>query len=347
MKTAKISFLLIIIAFVYLGAFPLNAKEACDRYSHLTTTLSECFPKASLEDIKIVELKGGFSQTSLYRIEAEGNTYVLRILQSQQINAQDSVELFCLKEASKMGISPKIHYISPDGKIILMEFVQEKTLSMAQANSPENVVKLAKTFRIAHQMAGHPKIGESLLSKAQRCAQGILCCNIGPKHEIEHALELVKKYTLELQECRYEKVHVHGDLNPRNIFLTQDKVYLIDWADTTFEDPFFDLTYFSLMLCYNKSNEELLLKSYLEHVPTEEEWFRYNLHKKIHLAFWSLTDLYLTHVELKKNPDQKIIYNNPPQSWEFYQKTFSDYLEDIPAQYFYDLSRICYQRALP
>jgi aminoglycoside phosphotransferase (APT) family kinase protein len=277
----------------------------------------------------------------------------LRILQSPQVNDQDSLELFCLKEASKLGISPKIHYVSSDGKVVLMDYIQGRTLSMAKANLPENVVKLAQVFLIAHQITGHPSEGKSLLFMAQMCFS-VIKFHLVPDEYILPAYELTQNYTQELQNYDYEKVHVHGDLSPRNIFLTDNKVYLIDWAETTMEDPFYDLAFFSLMLCYGNSNEELLLSSYLERPPTNEEWHRYNLHKKIHQAFWSMTNLYRTHIELKKHPEQRIIFDRTPKSWEFYQKIYSDYLEEIPAylketpaQYFYDFSRLCYQRCLP
>lgn len=341
MPTHKTSFLLRILALLYFAYFPLDAY-----HPQLTEPLSECFPNTPLGEVQITELKGGFSGVSIYKIEAEEKPYVLRILQSPQINEQNTLELFCLKEASKIGIAPKVRYVSSNGKIILMDFVPQKTLLMAQANLPDNVVRLAQAFRKAHQMKGHPSEGTSLLANADMCFS-VINLDFVPKEQVLHAYQLIQQYSQELANYQYEKVHVHADLNPRNIFITEDQVYLIDWAETKLEDPFYDLTYFSLMLCYGKENEEMFLTSYLERPPTKEERQRYELRKKLHFAFWTMTDLYMAHMELKKHPEQQIDKNSIPKSWEFYQTAFSDYLEEIPAQYFYDLSNICYQRCLP
>ena len=73
--------------------------------------------------------------------------------------------------------------------------------------------------------------------------------------------------------------------------------------------------------------------------------FRYRIHKKIHQAFWSLTNLYLADAELKKNPKDAIDPNLPLKSWNHYQRAFSDSSEELSAQYFYELSRLNYQKA--
>lgn len=312
----------------------------------LQAALEVCFPNISEKELLITELKGGLSHTFLYKIEAAGKAYVLRIHQSKELNDQDVLELSILLEAAKQNLSPRVVYVSPDHKAILMEFINSKTLMIEQANEAENVIKLAKTLKKMHQITGDHLMGEGLLSKAKRVHKKVLEDNIGSKKEIEHAYELIGKYSQMLSKYKYPTVRVHGDLNPRNIFLIADKVLFIDWAETTLEDPFYDLSYLSLKLAYNKDNEQLLLTHYLGREPLLIEWDRYTLHKKIHQAFWSLTNLYLSDAMLKKHSEQQIKANNSLEKWDFYQKAFADGLEELSAQYFYDLSRLNYQLAL-
>lgn len=304
-------------------------------------TLTHCFPFYPQENISLKPLKGGLSLAKLYKIEIDERKYVLRILQSQEINDQDSLELFCLTEASKKGLSPQIIYISPDSRTVIMDFIEGKTLTIKQANLPENVFKIARTLYETHQITGHCSVGESLLSKSKRCAL-VLNDHLASKAQIKHACELIHSYSLALKDYDYPRVRVHGDMNPRNIFLTNDKVLLIDWAETTMEDPFYDLSYFSLKADYDEENERLLLTSYLGRPSNENEWKRYQLHKKIHHAFWSLTDLYLANEELKKHPDQQINKENVLNNWNAYQESFADSPDELPAQFFYDLSRLNY-----
>ncbi len=93
---------------------------------------------------------------------------------------------------------------------------------------------------------------------------------------------------------------------------------------------------FARALIYS-SNEDYL----------SEEQKRYHLHKKIHQAFWSLTNLYLTEAQLQKHPEQSIdkTIKSPTKSWGDYQKVYADCNEELTAQYFYELSLLNFQLA--
>lgn len=313
--------------------------------TNIDDILSIALPSFKRNDLKIILLKGGLSGTSLYKIETPEKSYVLRLNQEALAKPQDTLELFSLSEASKKGISPAVHYISPNHKAVLMEFINKPTITLEEAKATENILKIADVIREAHRMSGHPSIGESLLSKALRCHEKVLSDGLGPKEEINHALLIIKQVEEKLNSMSFTKVNVHGDLNPRNIFLVDGKILMIDWAETTLEDPFYDLAYFSMKLNYSPEEEHQLLSSYLMRTSSSEELKRFYLLKKRHQAFWSLTNLYLADVELKKHPENLVNRELPLKSWEFYQKMSADGTEDLTAQYFYELSRLNYKLA--
>lgn len=302
--------------------------------------LLSCFP----EDCKIAisPLSGGLSSTSLYKVEVDSRLYVLRIHHRKTL--QDQREHFALVEAAKKGIAPNIVAISPGHEAIIIEYIHDKTISIEQAKAPEIIAKIAHALLAAHQIEGHEYPGETLLSKAKRCADKVSNDGIGTLEDIQGALQLLKRYRQELSAFSIPKVNVHGDLNPRNIFYSREKVLLIDWAESNREDPFYDLTYFALKHDYCKDEEHHLLTAYLMRVPTSEELERFNLQKKIHQAFWSLTNLYLAQAELNKHPEQSIAKNRPLDSWGSYQQSYAEGKE-LDAQYFYDLSRLNYMLA--
>jgi thiamine kinase-like enzyme len=304
--------------------------------------ISVGIPKIERKDLNIKELKGGLSGTCIYKIESPNKSFVLRLHLVNELNSQDILELFSLVEASKLKISPNVYYVSANQKAVLMEFIDQPTLTLEVAKKPENIIKMASVLNIAHQITGHPLKSESLISKAIRCHEKVLSDNLGDKEHINKALEIIINAQNKLSTMSYTKVNVHGDLNPRNIFVVDNNILLIDWAETTLEDPFYDLSFFSLKLGYENHEENLLLTSYLGHVPTNDELKRFDLHKNIHQAFWSLTNLYLANVELKKNLEFQIDKEIPLKSWELYQKMCANCVEELNAQYFYDLSRLNY-----
>lgn len=334
---SKMSSLLLALICV---SFHLSAIER----AYLNEILVSSFPNQSIADISVKELKGGLSATTLFKVEKDEKVYVLRVHHALNLNGQDERELFASVEAAKQGISPAVLYVSPDHRAILMEYIEGNTLRIEEAKQPSNIIKFASILRKAHQMCGHPVEGESRLSKADRCFNKVLKDNIGSEQDIVGAFELYKRYQQELSNYTYEPVNIHGDLNPRNIFIQQGSIKLIDWAETVAEDPFYDLSYFSLKHDYNQEEELVLLANYLLSEPSLTQLNRFALHKKIHQAFWSLTNLYLADAELKKHPEQKINVHTDLKEWGQYQKNYADCIE-LPAQYFYELSRLNYQLA--
>ena len=217
--------------------------------------LTKCFPQ--VENIVVSPLKGGLSGTALYKVSADGKYYVLRVHQSEKLNPQDENEHFAMVEASVKGLAPKVVYASPDSRALIMEFVDEKTLSFADAQKPENCIRIAKAIRQAHQITGHPHPGPSLSSDANTCYNIVKNFDFVNLKDLDGALDLVKFYSTAMEKV--PQVRVHGDLNPRNIFLTKNGVFFIDWAENTLADPFYDLSYFAQKLALSQENEQLLL----------------------------------------------------------------------------------------
>jgi tRNA A-37 threonylcarbamoyl transferase component Bud32 len=284
------------------------------------------------------------SGAGLYKIDTPDKSYVLRIQTTNGVNPQDAVELFAFTEASKIGLSPSVFYVSPDSQAVLMEFINLPTLTLEVSKMPLNIVRMANAIRLTHGISGNSTESEGLLSKAIRCHKKVFDDGLGNRKNIDHALEMVKVNLEKLVKYSATKVHLHGDLNPRNIFITNERVLFIDWTETSYDDPFYDLSYFSMKHDFDDAQESLLVSSYLQRKPTQEEEERFVLLKKIQQAFWSLTNLYLADVELSKNTDQVIDKEASLQNWGFYQKLSADCIE-MTAQNFYDLSRLNYRFA--
>lgn len=343
----NIIFIRLFLVLIFSGAWISLQADGYDEESKIFEMLAQAFPDASKNEIELISLNGGFSNTALYKIKVQNNSFVLRIHRSGSLSDQDLREHAAIIEASNRNVAPRIVYISPDHRAVIMEFIEGKTLTVEEARLSDSILKIAYALQQAHQIAGCPGSGEDLLSKAKRCHIKVSLDGIGSQDKIDGAYELVKKYRQKLAAYEYSKVNVHGDLNPRNIFLASNGMLFIDWAETVLEDPFYDLSYVALKLDYSEANESILFETYLQRSPTSEEQKRYHLHKKIHQAFWSLTNLYLAEAQLQKHPEQSIdkTIKSPSKSWGDYQKVYADCNEELTAQYFYELSLLNFQLA--
>ena len=122
------------------------------------------------------------------------------------------------------------------------------------------------------------------------------------------------------QALHAEKVSIHGELNPRNIFITEKDIFLINWEYTGFNDPFFDLSYVAIFHGYNEKEELLLLEHYLQHKPCPSELKRYYLTKQINL--YDLC-IFFHYFAIKLNPNnEKLDDMTPLKNWSDYTKHF-------------------------
>lgn len=297
------------------------------------------FSVLSAEEIVIKELKGGLSGTAIYKMDIDQKSYVLRINQVE--SPQYNLELALNLEASKIGIAPLIAAVSSNQKLVLMEYIDHPTLTLQEAKN--NIPLLAHALCKAHTLP-LDIAGESLISKAGRCQTYLMGIDWIPKEEIEIAYRLIHQLNLDLASYESPIVCLHGDLNPRNIFMVDTRVLFIDFAEAGLGDPFSDLSYLSLKLDLNRDEESLLLERYLNRSTSNEERKRYRLHKALHLAFWSLTDLYLANVELQNNPEEGIDKTAPLKDWSKYQELFANG-ERLSAQYFYERSQLNLKKA--
>ncbi len=151
------------------------------------------------------------------------------------------------------------------------------------------------------------------------------------------AFQLLKETFQQLDKRQPPHVNLHGDLVPRNILLSKDRVFFIDW-NTYWEDPFLDLTYFAFTHDFTEEEEQKLLNDYLQKAPTIEEQIRFQLGKKIMLARISM--ILTTFATPEDNIDTKA----PLKEYSHYIRLLAEGGALTP-QYFYEVAQLLLQKA--
>ncbi len=321
-------FLILLLSQIITGHMKANCLDSIDYANRF-------FPE---EQVAIAPLLAGYSDAKNYLVNTSGKSYVLRVLAETELPCDLKRELHGMQEGSKLGIAPHIHHVSADGRAILMDYIDGGTVTLAQIKQPENIVKIAKTLRAVHATAKNPYPSASFNEKMEGYYQ-ILKERSLINSAVTEAILRIRTIHEKLALDDSEKVSTHGDLNPRNIFLTGNEIKLIDWAECNWEDPFYDLTCLTLMNDYSEKEEALLLESYLEHSPTNKEKERYFLVKKTRLAGSCLVSELLLSQMTKKDLDSAM----PLKDWSHYIQLFASNQEELPPQFFYDLSRLALQ----
>lgn len=284
------------------------------------------------QKISISLLKGGYSSATIYRVKYLDKDYVLRLYQDDRPFAEVQKEFFALLEGSNLGLAPKIYGIFWDEKAILMDFVKEKTLSIGQIKNPDLIEKMAQAIQKVHAME-NPYLTYDLKTKVN-WFHGELTKRFGNKAIFNEATQLFQLSSEELMRKEAPKVTIHGDLNPNNIFFTEEGIKFIDWPETMRDDPFFDLTWFSLLNGLTEEEERYFLESYFKRLPTFEEDERFIIVKKMNLANLCLTCLHIAHRLSYELPEQALNFEAIPKDWDYYIGLFANNGKKLSAQFF-------------
>lgn len=279
-------------------------------------------------DLEIMPLTGGYSEAKNFILQIKDKKYVFRI---RDPNGNCN-EIYAMLQAAELNIAPKVFYIAPDQQAILMDFVDGSTLSSRQAHDPISIGRIARGISLIHSIPNLAKLKLSFFDVVKRSYEKVLEKG---QFSIE-AKEIMDNFTNvneHLSQMDQPKVTIHGDLNPRNIFMGLKGVQFIDWSESKWEDPFHDIAYFSLMNYYNDEEENVFLNNYLNRTSTPIERMRYQLIKKEILLYFSLGMLGAVNSEINKN--------QPSKSWTYYISALFDSSlgVELNDQFFYEMSR--------
>lgn len=227
------------------------------------------------DQISCESLLGGFSGTSICRFEVNHKSYVLRLFKPE-LGYYDGVrQIMTAKLAGEIGIAPKVHFIDPDLKGYIMDYVQGRTIRKTDLESKENLANLALTIKCLHSSKQpFPEARSPLQSFQLSVAKGDRQATPYPTkfREVRKIMEDIGG-TLQLNPVPY--VPTHLDLNAQNILLKGNDFLLIDWENGGLSDPYFDLSMLPIFLRLDEKETTQFLTTYFGRPPTQFEWDRF------------------------------------------------------------------------
>ena len=103
------------------------------------------------KSISIQPLSGGLTNSN-YKVEADGTPYFVRVPgESTQLLAIDrDNEYHNTKAAAKAGVAPKVLYYLPEYCVMVLEFLDGKTMSKDSLNAPGMPARMAGAIKRLH-----------------------------------------------------------------------------------------------------------------------------------------------------------------------------------------------------
>jgi hypothetical protein len=226
-----------------------------------------------------------------FRIKTDSHSYLIKFFGEQSPNPSHEIKAHLI--AAKKGIAPRIHFSNPT--TLLMDFVAENTLSIDQAKEPLFLDKIACAIQKINAMTKKEKfVNMDIFGTIQKNFE-----HLNPQESLIPIIAQAKnQFNLLMYDILAHNkslVFCHGDLHPRNIFFTNQKIVLIDWSDGGMNYPFFDLASIAVFCCLADKHEISLLTHYLKKEPTYDEISYFQSMKKIVRIYDALR--FLTYIQ--------------------------------------------------
>lgn len=103
------------------------------------------------KDISIEQLSGGLTNTN-YKIFVDGKSYFARApgASTELLAIDRNNEVHNTKAAADAGVAPKVLYHFPDSHVMILEFLEGKTMSKDSLNEPGQPSRMARSIKRLH-----------------------------------------------------------------------------------------------------------------------------------------------------------------------------------------------------
>ncbi len=254
--------------------------SAPEMHPDLTAALEAAFPGRPVEDV--TSLSGGFSGAALLAFVVDGAPYVAKRFPLDPSDPERVArEIACMRVASERGVAPRLHHADARTGVTIMDRIAGTPLR--PTGDPTLLERVATTLRRLHDGPPFPRSPSRMDFLRSLDAQCAALAGVGLPAELVRTVD-------ELERVSAPHAHAapcHRDLNPNNVLVTADRVYLVDWTTAGAGDPFVDLAQLGIFAYPRPEQREALLEAYLGRPAGDDERARSRVARAIALAFYA------------------------------------------------------------
>ena len=211
----------------------------------------------------IMRIAAGLSGAGVYRVEAFGQSFVLKVSPDDEPIAEWRRRLEIQELAANAGLAAPVIHADEAQRAIVNGFVVDRGFPALLGNPSTRetaLVQLGRTLRRVHELPLPPHASaQDPRELLTRIWSGLVGLFAMPAF-VEAAVEGVR--TAEPPPRERALVLSHNDVNPSNLVYDGERILLLDWNTAGPNDPFYDLATISVFLRLDEETCRRLLAAY-------------------------------------------------------------------------------------
>jgi aminoglycoside phosphotransferase (APT) family kinase protein len=224
--------------------------------------LPDCLPESLRgPTTTITRITTGLSGAGVYKVDAGGETYVLKISAEQEPLELWRRKVEIQERAGAAGVAPRVVHTDAERRAIVSAFVADRSfiaLVLDPRTRADAVVRLGETLRRLHDLpipdGAQPRDPRAQLAQMPGALTGFA--------RPAFVDEAIARVLAEPPAHDRAPVLSHNDVNPTNLAFDGERVVLLDWDLAASNHPLYDLATASLFLGFDDATCARLLAAH-------------------------------------------------------------------------------------
>lgn len=129
--------------------------------SQFLKSLDPSLLNVQMDDLVYEPMKGGGSAATLYRLDLQNHSYVLRLFPLHATPLTRMHQIMLAKEAGEMGFGPKVHFVDSQMNGMIMDFIPGRNVEESDFKDEYNLATFAKFLKCLHYSSANFPIAVS------------------------------------------------------------------------------------------------------------------------------------------------------------------------------------------
>jgi thiamine kinase-like enzyme len=211
----------------------------------------------------ITEIAAGLSGAGVYRVEAAGQAFALKISGDDKPLAGWRRKLQILQLAADAGLAPRVVHVDEERRAIVSAFVANQSFPAFYGDPRTREAALEQLGRTVRRLHKLPLPPETDVSDPLEFLSTIWS-KIGTTFSLPDFVgDTVRGLLTETAPARARALVLsHNDVNPTNLVYDGENLMLLDWETAAANDPFYDLAAISVFFRMDEGTCQRLLAAY-------------------------------------------------------------------------------------